>query len=368
MSKHILSFLTLAFAFGTFLFGAIGAFGLLGTSPANAEANRIGAQRAKLAELRKVWGAFNVPAGTPVATDTARKTTERDSGREQVSLFIKKTNFRFFNNIGFYVPELVAILKATDPTQPVVFDDPFSFSINPIQGKAQLSSAVLSELMNSHVFNFKGAPLRKITVTTKPDKLVFKGQMNRRGKWVPFKMTGPVSLEKGHVLVFAPIEVLVDGKNAGPVLKAANVTLDELLTVKAPGAVLIGSKVYLDALALFPPPKLQFSIKTAKLTAKGLELVFQNVDSKKKPAQLIKFPDPIIKNDSHIMVRGGDVKFFRAVAVNSDVLIVNKDDGKPLDFSLYDYREQILGGHIKFTKSGAVLAYLQNYDAKLIGN
>ena len=63
------------------------------------------------------------------------------------------------------------------------------------------------------------------------------------------------------------------------------------------------------------------------------------------------------------MIRGGDVKFFRAMTINSSILLMNKDAGKPLDFSLYDYREQILGGILKFTQDGTVLAYLKNYQA-----
>lgn len=96
--------------------------------------------------------------------------------------------------------------------------------------------------------------------------------MIRRGKWVPFLMRGPISLEKGHMLIYSPNHVEVDNNDATPILAAANVLLQELLTVKAPGAELIGSTVYLDALKLFPPPKLSFSIRDAKLEERGLVL------------------------------------------------------------------------------------------------
>ena len=287
----------------------------------------------------------------------ARKKTARDSGHNEALLFIKNTNFRFFKNIGFFVPEMVVSLKANDPKQPVVFDDPQSFSINPMRGKALLSGAVLTELMNDHVFNFDGAPLRNITVTTKPGRLVFVGEMDRRGKWVPFVMKGPVLLEKGHVLVFAPDYVVVDGQDAAPVLAAANVTLDELLTVKAPGAELIGSKVYLDALKLFPPPALNFTLSKASLSDDGLHLGFTHP---KSPS----YPQPMVKRDSYMLVRGGDVKFLRAMSVQSLVQIMNKEPGSALDFSLYDYRDQLTGGYLKFRDNGAVLAYLKNYEGQ----
>ena len=248
-------------------------------------------------------------------------------------------------------------LKANDPAQPVVFDDPQSFSIHPMRGKALLSGAVLTELMNTHVFNFDGAPLRNITVSTQPGRLVFIGEMDRKGVWVPFVMKGPVLLEKGHVLVFVPDYVVVDGNDAAPVLAAANVTLDELLTVKAPGAELIGSKVYLDALKLFPPPALNFTLKSATLSNDGLALEFTHPKSP-------KFPSPIVKRGSYMLVRGGDVKFLRAMSVQSLVQIMNKDPDTALDFSLYDYRDQLTGGYLKFRDNGAVLAYLKNYEGQ----
>ena len=336
---------------------------LFGPVAAYAEATRINSHRAKLNEMRKVWGNLDVPADVPFASKPSRKSSERDSGRDEIALFIKNTNFRFFRNIGFYVPELVAILKPDNAAQPVVFDDPFTFTIHPVYGRVLLSGAVLTELMNSHTFNFKGAPLRRIIIKTEPGRLNFSGQMNRKGKWVPFVMKGPVKLEKGHVLVFTPDVVVVAGKDAGPVMKAANVTLDELLKVKAPGVNLIGSKVFLDALKLFPPPKLGFTIQTATLDTSGLELVFKTPQQSGKAEKPIEFPAPVIKADSHIMIRGGDVKFFRAMTINSNILLVNKDEGKPLDFSLYDYREQLMGGLLKFKKDGTVLAYLKSYEA-----
>ena len=286
-----------------------------------------------------------------------RPITARDAGQNEALLFIKNTNFRFFNNIGFYVPELVASLRPNNPGQPVVFDDPQSFSINPMRGKVLLSGAVLTELMNDHVFNFSGAPLRKIIVRTEPGRLIFIGEMDRRGQWVPFVMRGPVNVEKGHVLVFAPDDVQVDGKDAGPVLAAANVTLDELLTVKAPGVILIGSTIYLDAEKLFPPPALGLRIKRAVLSNDGLGLEFTHPKSP-------KFPSPIIKRDSYMIVRGGDVKFLNAMSVQSLVQIMNKNDKEPLDFSLYDYRDQLTGGYLKFRENGAVLAYLKNYEGQ----
>jgi len=291
------------------------------------------------------------------ASSRSRPKTARDSGHKEALLFVKNTNFRFFKNIGFYIPEMVVSLRANDPSQPVVFDDPQSFGIYPMRGKAVLSGAVLTELMNTHVFNFEGAPLRNITVKTAPGRLIFIGQMNRRGQWVPFVMKGPVLLEKGHMLVFAPDDVMVDNKNAGPILVAANVNLDELLTVKAPGVDLIGSKVYLDALKLFPPPKLGFTIKQSKLSDDGLELTFTHPKSPKHPL-------PIVNRDSYMMVRGGDVKFLNAMAVQSLVQIMNKDPGQALDFSLYDYRDQLTGGYLKFRDNGAVLAYLKNYEGQ----
>lgn len=296
---------------------------------------------------RNEYGSFNNPE--------VRQPNLRDSGRDGTLLFVNNTNFRFVEDIGFYVPKLAVKLEPNDPAAPVVFDDPTSFSITPLQGEVVLSGAALEALLNKHVFSFRGAPLRAIKVATRENLLILSGEMNRRGQWVPFKMKGNLSLSKGHILKYKPWSVVVDGEDATKVLKVANVKLDELLTVRAKGANLIGSTVVLDALLLFPPPVLNLNIASSRLEERGLVLGFNETSSP-------SFPESLTGTQSSLIVKGGDVKFLRAMPINALVEIQSTDSGKEFDFNLYRFRDQLTAGHIRLREDGAILAYLKNFN------
>lgn len=295
---------------------------------------------------QSVYGAYKSPA--------PRTGGLRDSGHQETLMFVEKTNFRFIGDIGFFVPRLTLSLIPNDPESPVVFDDPTSFSIKPHKGEVVLSPQSLDALFNQHVFNFPGAPLKELKLTTAPGVLTLAGKLYR-SKWVPFVMKGPLLLEGGHNLLFTPSYVAVDGVDATKVLPAANVKLDELLKVEAGGTKLIGSTIHLDTRLLFPPPKLDLTIKEARLEERGLVLTFDdglNADT----------PTARQNSQSYMIVKGGDVKFMRTMPTNVLLQITNAEADKTLDFCLYRYREQLAGGSLKFAPDGGIFAYLKNYE------
>lgn len=293
-----------------------------------------------------VYGAYKSPA--------VRKPGLRDAGHNESLMFVENTNFRFVGDIGFYVPRLTLSLRPNDPAAPVVFDDPMSFYLKPHKGEVVLPGRALDALFNEHVFNFEGAPLKELKLATAPGVLTLAGQLYR-GKWIPFVMKGPLMLEQGHMLLFTPNYVVVDGVEATKVLPAANVKLDELLKVEAVGTKLVGNTIRLDTRLLFPPPRLDLNIKTARLEERGLVLSFD--DGLKADA-----PEVRQNAKSYMIVKGGDVKFMRTMPVNVLLQITSNEPGKELDFCLYRYREQVAGGWLKFAPDGGIFAYLKNYD------
>lgn len=287
------------------------------------------------------------------ASESLKVANYRSSESTGSTLYIKNTNFRFVDNIGFYITDLIVNLTPNDSRQPGIFDDPTSFHLTPIKGTAILDGAKLEALLNKHVFAFKGATLRNIKVKTSKNTLALFGQMNRKGVWVPFAMKGGLKLSDGHILTYSPWSVMVDKQDATKVLVAANVELDELLTVKTTGANLIGSKVVLDTLKLFPPPKLHLNIATSSLDERGLVLTFDNEGAGTDSAALVP-------SESYILIKGGDHKFMKAVSTNSQLQVMSGHEGSELDFCLYDYRDQLTAGYLELTEDGAILAYFKN--------
>ncbi len=276
----------------------------------------------------------------------------RDSGHTESLMFVANTNFRFVGDIGFYVPRLTLSLHPNDPAAPVIFDDPTSFYLKPHDGEVVLTSRALGALFNDHVFKFEGAPLKELKLATTPGLLTLSGKLYR-GKWIPFVMKGPLKLEQGHLLLFTPTFIEVDGSEATKLLPAANVKLDDLLKVEAVGAKLIGNTIHLDARLLFPPPRLDLTIKEARLEERGLVLTF--ADGRKLSA-----PQTRQNARSSMIVKGGDVKFMRTMPVNVLLEMTSKTVGEELDFCLYRYREQVAGGWLKFATDGGIFGYLQN--------
>ncbi|ORU89568.1 MAG: hypothetical protein A6F71_01000 [Cycloclasticus sp. symbiont of Poecilosclerida sp. M] len=287
------------------------------------------------------------------ASQAVSVSNSRSSEADSSILYVKNTDFRVVENIGFYIPDLTVKIAANDSSMPVVFDDPTSFSMTPLNGSVVLDGAKLEDLLNKQVFAFKGATLKKLTVKTADKVMTLGGEMIRRGKWVPFSMKGNISLHDGHILKYVPWSVIVDGVDATKVLKAANVNLDELLTVKAPGANLIGSTVVLDTLKLFPPPVLHLNISSASMEKRGLVLNFNNAGGDSDPAT-------ITDSNSYILIKGGDVKFMKAMPTDARVQVMSESTDADLIFDLYKYRDQLSAGHLKFKEDGAILAYLKN--------
>ncbi len=277
----------------------------------------------------------------------------RSSEKDGSTLYIKNTNFRVVDNIGFYIPDLVVRATPNDSNSPLVFDDPTSFSLTPLQGSVVLDSGKLEALLNKKVFAFKGATLRNLKVKTATHVLTLSGEMIRKGLWVPFVLKGDIKLQDGHILNFTPWQVITDGEDATKVLKAANVEIDELLTVDAQGAKLVGSTVVLDTLKLFPAPLLNLKISKAVMEDRGLVLSFDNPGAETDSATLTD-------SNSYILIKGGDVKFMKAVPTNARVQVMSTSNGADLDFCLYDYRDQLSAGYLKLKEDGAILAYLKN--------
>lgn len=287
------------------------------------------------------------------ASESYKVSNYRSSEVDGSTLYVKNTNFRVVDNIGFYIPELVVNATPNVSGEPVVFDDPTSFSLTPIKGSVILDSAKLEALLNKQVFAFKGATLRKIKVNTATDILTLTGEMIRKGVWVPFKLMGNIKLEDGHILKYTPWSVVTDGEDATKVLKVANVHIDELLTVDTPGAKLVGSTVVLDTQKLFPPPMLNLNISSASMQNEGLVLNFDNTGAGTDSATLTD-------SNSYILIKGGDVKFMKAVPNDARVQVMSTSESEELDFCLYDYRDQLSAGHLKLKEDGAILAYLKN--------
>jgi hypothetical protein len=321
---------------GSRWFGRLAAIilaGLVLPPPALAQSPRIEAQRGLYEQNLREWR-------TPPA-----------HGQPVPVLYGRNARFTFFGDIALSVEDAVSLLKPNEAGQPVVLDDPASFSIEVLQGRITLPATALDALMNEHTLNFAGAPVRKVRIATTPGTLSLAGEMDRKGKWVPFTLAGPVSLEDGRYVLLEAKEIMVAGLPATALLGASNIQLDELLKLKTDGIELKGSTIRLDSLNLFPPPKLTFTIASVAVEEKGLVLDFRTG----KPLTL---PSAIAPAESFFLISGGRLKMMRTLLENATVQAVANTTGEALDFSLYDYREQLAAGRLEMHADGNIVVRL----------
>ena len=122
-------------------------------------------QQQELKNARAQWQQKNIPSG--MQTGDLRATTERDSGADNVSMYLENVNFDVVENIGFYIEKLKVTLEPKVAGNPVVFDDVESFTINVHSGSVVLSPQVITDLFNNHILDYWPRPLDELTITTK---------------------------------------------------------------------------------------------------------------------------------------------------------------------------------------------------------
>ncbi|WP_302074246.1 hypothetical protein [Burkholderia glumae] len=314
-------------------------------------------ERDKAALLRQEQQAARaVPSLASIRLAQPRPVTLRDSGQAGSIALLRDVDFRIVGDLGFYVHQLSATLVPAHAGAPVVFDDPSSFGIDVHRGIVTLDDAKLTAVFDRYLFGYRNAPLRKLQVSAGDGEIHLKGEM-QRGGWVPFALTGKLSVRDGSELVFHPTAIRVQGLDANPMMRAANVRLSDLLKIDTPVAKLVGDDLVMQVDKLMPPPRLKLTVVALRITPAGLDLAFDD-------GTQAGFAMPEGAPRQAMLIRGGDVKFMRSMPMNADILIGPAraaPDGAPFVFDLYHYREQVSAGYFNFSPSGAMTIRMPSY-------
>src|SRR5215471_17715736 len=116
---------------------------------------------------------------------------QRRSTPGAVGIQMRNVDLRMEPGIVLQVRSLRGRLVPTG-RGPVTLDDRNSFILEIDSAVMALSTASLTELLNSYVFAYDGAPLKKLSVTVKDGRLTEKGTMHK-GIDLPFELEGSLS-------------------------------------------------------------------------------------------------------------------------------------------------------------------------------
>jgi hypothetical protein len=242
----------------------------------------------------------------------------------------------------------------TDNGAPAVLDDATSFTIRVTRGTTRLTGDDLASLLNTVVFAYDGAPLKKLRARMEGSAVVLSGTL-RKGVNLPFSITATPTLEPDGRVRMHPTRTRILGINGAALMKALGLQLDNLLDLKgARGAVVDGNDILLEATKILPPPAIE--ARLASIGVVGEELVQTFVTT---PLDSIfeRYVHPDSVQPNFVYFRGGRLRFGKLEMIDTDLQIIDEDQHDPFDLYLAKYNRQLVAG---------VSRNLENYGLRVV--
>jgi hypothetical protein len=229
----------------------------------------------------------------------------------------------------------------TDRGEPAVLDDAKSFTIRVTRGTTRLTGDDLASLLNSVVFAYDGAPLKKMRARMEGNAVVLSGTL-RKGVSLPFSITATPTLEPDGRVRMHPTRTRILGINGAALMKALGLKLDNLIDLKkARGAVVEGNDILLDPTQILPPPAIEGRLESIGVV--GDELVQTFVTT---PLDSIfeRYVQPDSLQPNFVYFRGGRLRFGKLEMIDTDLQIIDADQHDPFDLYLAKYNRQLVAG------------------------
>jgi hypothetical protein len=229
----------------------------------------------------------------------------------------------------------------TDSGTPAILDDARSFTIRVTRGTTRMTGDDLASLLNSVVFAYEGAPLKKLKARMEGNAVVLSGTL-RKGVNLPFSITATPTLEPDGRVRMHPTRTRILGINGAALMKALGLQLDDLLDLKkSRGAVVDGNDILLEPTQILPPPAIEARLESIRVV--GDELVQTFVTT---PLDSIfeRYVRPDSTHPNFVYFRGGRLRFGKLEMIDTDLQIVDADQGDPFDLYLAKYNLQLVAG------------------------
>lgn len=242
----------------------------------------------------------------------------------------------------------------------VDFDDIMSYVLDVSSAEVGLTGADLTNLMNNHVFAYHGSPLSHLRVEIANNALRQTGTLHK-GVDIPFDMTANVSLTPDGLIALHATRVKILGVNGLALMKALGLSLEEMMDLsKAHGVTVKGNDLFLDPLAILPPPQVRGRVSAVRLEGDQLMQTIGSLADSLAPRQSI---DPTVSN--YMLYRGGTLHFGKLFMTNAEMLVVDTDQHDAFDFDNPRYQRQLVAGHSKTLPSLGLEVWMP--DAKKLG-
>ncbi len=273
------------------------------------------------------------------------------------SVSMRNVIFRLTGDIQLHIRRLDGTM--TPLHGPAVdFDDKTSYATNVKAAEVSMGGPALSHLLNDCVFGYKGAPLRNLKINTAGDELEQSGILHK-GVDIPFTMKARPRLDSIGEIRLSPTSMKIFGVNGMALMKALGLSLQKMIDVSgAKGVHVRGNDLFLDALAILPPPVIRGRLSALRI--EGEELV-QTFGAPGDTARSLVPPDTSV-HDNYMYYRGGMLHFAKLFMPDADMLVVDADPRDPFDFYNDKYQRQLAAGYSKTLTTLGLEVYMPDYD------
>ena len=240
----------------------------------------------------------------------------------------------------------------------IMFDDKRSFIISVDAAEVGLTGLDLSLLLNKYVFGFKGSPLTNLRVTTSGNEIIQKGTLHK-GVDIPFQMWSVPRLQSDGRLLLHPDRLKIFGVNGTTLMHALGLHLDRMMDLSgAHGVSVKGDDLYLEPLAIIPPPTVD-----GKLTSVRVEgpLLIQEFARTPEDTIFGTYAKPDSGSRNFIYFRGGQLRFGKLTMDDTDLLIHDADEADPLDLYFAEYNKQLVAGHTSNLPNYGLRTWMVDY-------
>ncbi len=220
-------------------------------------------------------------------------------------------------------------------------------------GEITIDTASLSTLLNRHVFGYRKSPLRDLHVSIEGDQMVQTGKLHK-GLWLPFRIRASVALTTGGELRVHPTAIRLLGIGVMGLSRKLG-GMSGLLTLEpGHGARTDGGDLILNPSEMLPPPAIRGRLTSIAIEPGGLRQRFGSAGA--AAGTPIRREGSTARN--YMYFHGGTLRFGKLTMHDTDLEIVDADQGNPFDYALDRYREHLVAGHSNTTLAGGLIVMM----------
>jgi hypothetical protein len=273
---------------------------------------------------------------------------------QAVEVQVRNINLHLQSSVILEIRQLRGQMIPLRRNQPVTFDDATSFVTRIRSAEIGVDASTLTELMNSYVFAYPGAPLKNVEITIDHDRIRQKGTIHK-GVDVPFELEGSLDVTADGRIRLHPDKVTSAHVPVKGLLHLFGKDISRLVNIKQDRGVRIeGDDILLDPSRMFPPPRIEGKVTSVRIEGAKIVQTFGS-----GPPASLELP---LKAPSYIYHRGGVVRFGKLTMTDTDLEIVKEGSGDWLNFSFPEYNRQLVAGYSKNTPLHGLIVFMPDFQ------